>query len=100
MNSNKSIKDQEASKSLEAFNKLTENYCETTACRRETILRYFGENIKNDICNKSCDYCSNKKEVETNISLWKAGVFKKYQKFYINYIIGTILLIGELVKKI
>ena len=37
-------------------------YAETTACRREFLLHYFGEAYSSSNCNKMCDNCRNPKE--------------------------------------
>jgi ATP-dependent DNA helicase RecQ len=36
-------------------------FAESSLCRRKTLLHYFGEDWKEDIC-KNCDYCLNPKE--------------------------------------
>jgi len=37
-------------------------YAETTSCRRQFLLHYFGEEYKEDRCNKMCDNCRHPKE--------------------------------------
>lgn len=37
-------------------------YAETTTCRREFLLHYFGEHYSAKDCNKMCDNCRNPKE--------------------------------------
>ncbi|MEZ4949014.1 MAG: RecQ family ATP-dependent DNA helicase [Saprospiraceae bacterium] len=39
-----------------------EAYAETTSCRRQFLLSYFGEDFDVEDCNKMCDNCKNPKE--------------------------------------
>ncbi|MCB0662482.1 MAG: HRDC domain-containing protein, partial [Saprospiraceae bacterium] len=39
-----------------------EAYAETTSCRRQFLLSYFGEDFEVEECNKMCDNCKNPKE--------------------------------------
>lgn len=60
-NAKKNIKeDVEKKKSIiRGFSSLVD-YCESSNCRRQTILSYFGENIVPEmICKKTCDCCAN-----------------------------------------
>ncbi len=38
------------------------SYSETTACRRRFLLHYFGEEYKEENCNKMCDNCRHPRE--------------------------------------
>ncbi len=44
-------------------------YCEKPCCRREFIIKYFGEVPKDGVCNKTCDYCLNPEKVKKDIEL-------------------------------
>ena len=37
-------------------------YSETSSCRRQFLLHYFGESFKQDDCHEMCDNCKNPKE--------------------------------------
>ena len=41
-------------------------FCETKCCRRKGILKYFGEIVQKDICNKTCDVCKGISFVKPN----------------------------------
>jgi len=49
-------------RSMETLDKMIK-YCTLTSCRRQYLLKHFGENPKL-ICKKTCDYCINPKKIE------------------------------------
>ena len=54
---NDTVSEADASKSLEAIQKMI-NYCTDASCRRQMILDHFGEINKSvSICKGTCDYC-------------------------------------------
>jgi len=70
-------------------------YSETSACRREFLLHYFGEGYKVSQCNNKCDNCIRPKEkIEVGDDLKIAiGVIGELNenygvKFLVEYIIG------------
>jgi len=48
--------DIEHQRSLDSLENMVK-YCESSKCRRQFILKYFGENIDVNVCNKTCDVC-------------------------------------------
>lgn len=49
--------EEEHSRSMDALTKMI-NYCTQPCCRRQYLLRHFGEEIDvNLVCKKTCDYC-------------------------------------------
>ena len=73
----------------------TAAYCESSVCRRKTLLYYFGEEYKNDNCG-NCDNCLNpKKKVEAKEELCAVieTVLALKEKFKSDYIIS--ILRGE-----
>ena len=70
-------------------------YSETTACRREFLLHYFGEAYKESQCDNKCDNCLNpKKKIEVVDDLKKAieviaELSENYGvKFLVEYLTG------------
>ena len=50
-------------RALEALEHMV-NYCVLPACRRQFLLKHFGENIQPDkVCQKTCDYCKDPQKV-------------------------------------
>ena len=70
----------------------TASYCESSVCRRKTLLYYFGEEYKNDNCG-NCDNCLNpKKKVEAKEELCTVieTVLALKEKFKSDYVIDVI----------
>ena len=70
----------------------TAAYCESSVCRRKTLLYYFGEEYKNDNCG-NCDNCLNpKKKVEAKeeLSTIIETVLALKEKFKSDYVIDVI----------
>ena len=70
--SSKSRSEADASKSMESIQKMIA-YCTDACCRRRMILQHFGEMTsaaaaKQDICKRTCDYCSDPKKFEEAIN--------------------------------
>ncbi len=65
-------------------------YVETSSCRREFLLHYFGEGYSEDKCNNMCDNCKHPKEkVEAKDEMVKA--IKAILATNENYTIKTII---------
>ncbi|MBT8218613.1 MAG: DNA helicase RecQ [Bacteroidia bacterium] len=66
------------------------SYSETSACRRQFLLHYFGENFSEDDCNKMCDNCRHPKDkVEVKEELVTA--LKAVLELKENYKIDTLV---------
>ncbi|MEL6388652.1 MAG: DNA helicase RecQ [Bacteroidota bacterium] len=70
-------------------------YAETSACRRQFLLHYFGETFDTSGCQNECDNCRRPKErIETGDDLRKViGVIQELNenygvKFLVEYLIG------------
>lgn len=73
--------------------------CEVTQCRRQTLIEYFGDTLK-DSCN-NCDNCDSPPETfDASIVSQKAmsAVLRTDQRFGVNYLIDVLL--GEDKEKI
>lgn len=71
----------------------TAAYCESSVCRRKTLLYYFGEEYKEDNCG-SCDNCLNpKKRVEAKEELCAVleTALALKEKFRLGYVIDVLI---------
>lgn len=71
----------------------TAAYCDTSFCRRKTILHYFGEEYKEDNCG-NCDNCMHpKKQVEAQDLLVTAieAILALKEKFKAEYVINVLV---------
>jgi len=76
------------------------NFNELTTCRKKYLLKYFGEEQKNDKC-LACDICLTKKEkIDATIISKKilSAIFRTNNRFGKNYIIDVLL--GKKIQKI
>ncbi|MEI6835834.1 MAG: DNA helicase RecQ [Candidatus Falkowbacteria bacterium] len=76
------------------------NYCELTTCRRKYLLKYFGEDLKNDYC-QACDCCNTVHEVFNSSEIAKkimSAVIRCDSHYGKNYIIEVLL--GKKTQKI
>ncbi len=60
-------KQRNPSRALDALQQMV-NYCITDCCRRQYILRHFGEEIDPAQCKQTCDYCRDPQKVKRAIS--------------------------------
>ena len=84
----KPIAEQEIGKQLLAE---TASYCESSVCRRKTLLYYFGEEYKEDNCG-NCDNCINpKKKLEAKDELCATieTVVALKEKFKTDYVVDV-----------
>ena len=84
----KPIAEQEIGKQLLAE---TASYCESSVCRRKTLLYYFGEEYKEDNCG-NCDNCINpKKKLEAKDELCATieTVVALKEKFKTDYLVDV-----------
>ncbi|HJH32384.1 MAG TPA: DNA helicase RecQ [Methanosarcinaceae archaeon] len=75
-------------------------YCEANSCRRKVLLKYFGEELKNDNCG-NCDVCLEPKEMFDGTEAAKKLILcieGLNQRFGMNYVIDV--LVGAKTKKI
>ena len=84
-----------------ASEKLSEvlNYCDLTTCRKQYLLKYFGEELKENCA--SCDICNSDKEVfDATIVAKKiiSAVLRTESRFGKNYVIDVLL--GKKTQKI
>jgi ATP-dependent DNA helicase RecQ len=72
-----------------------EAYAETTSCRRQFLLHYFGEEFQPEECNKMCDNCRTPKERVDVTKEMKTALLSVLQldehytlKIYIDFVLG------------
>ncbi|MGP8337016.1 MAG: DNA helicase RecQ [Methanosarcinaceae archaeon] len=76
------------------------NYCESNTCRRKVMLKYFGEELKEDNCG-GCDVCLEPKEMFDGTEAAKKLIMcveGLNQRFGMNYVIDV--LVGAKTRKI
>lgn len=69
-------------------------YAETTSCRRQFLLHYFGENFNEDDCNKMCDNCKHPKErveVQTEMHQALEGIQQLNENYGIKSLVNFIM---------
>ena len=67
-----------------------EAYAETTSCRRQFLLNYFGEDYDVGECNKMCDNCKNPKE-RVDVQLEMTHAINAVKILEENYTIKTLI---------
>lgn len=69
-------------------------YAETTTCRREFLLHYFGEKFQSADCNKMCDNCRHPKEkvnVQEQMSIALEAIEALSEQYTIKMVIDFIM---------
>ncbi len=65
-------------------------YAETTACRRQFLLHYFGEEYDDKCCNKMCDNCKHPK-VKVDVTEEMQDALKAVAALNENYAVKTVV---------
>ncbi|MBT5072821.1 MAG: DNA helicase RecQ [Kordiimonadaceae bacterium] len=76
------------------------SYCESPACRRSTLLAYFGDEMKAEACG-NCDLCLSPREVVEAVETGQkfiSAVYRTGQTFGVGHIVN--ILTGKLSEKI